>query len=235
MWFSCGAASATAAHLLARDGTSDLVLAYTDPGSEHPDNERFLRECEEWIGLPVVRLRSEPYASTWEVWERRRFLNSPGGALCTAELKRKVRFKFERPDDRQAFGYTSEEVARADRFRQQNPGVDLLTPLIDHGLSKADCLGVVDRAGIELPVMYRLGYDHNNCVGCVKGGMGYWNSIRRDFPEAFDRMARLERDIGATCIRRDGVPVYLDELEPDRGDMATEPNIECSLLCELAS
>ena len=25
--------------------------------------------------------------------------------------------------------------------------------------------------GIEIPVMYRLGYNNNNCVGCVKGGI----------------------------------------------------------------
>ena len=97
-----------------------------------------------------------------------------------------------------------------------------------------DCLAMIDRAGIELPAMYRLGYRNNNCVGCPKGGLGYWNKIRRDFPDVFDRMARLEREIGHTCSRDDDGAVWLDELDPERGSHADEPSFECSLLCAIA-
>ena len=82
--------------------------------------------------------------------------------------------------------------------------------------------------------MYRLGYLNNNCIGCPKGGMGYWNKIRRDFPETFERMANLERDIGATVLRSKGESLYLDELDPARGNHADEPSFECSLLCTTA-
>ena len=228
VWFSAGAASAVAAKLTLAEGPA--VIAYTNPGSEHPDNERFIADCETWFGQEVVRLRSARYRDTWQVYEERRYLNGPAGALCTSELKKRVRFKFQRPDDRQVFGYTIEEEKRAARFREQNPGVDLWCPLIEARLSHADCLGMIQHAGIELPVLYRLGYGHNNCIPCVKGGMGYWNKIRQDFPAEFERMAQLEREIGASCING----IFLDELDPGRGNFATEPKIECSLLCELA-
>lgn len=234
VWFSAGAASAVAAKLTLAE-TPDAVLAYTDPGSEHEDNVRFIHDCEEWFGAPVLRLRSDRYSSTWQVFRERRFLNSPRGALCTTELKKMVRQEFQRLDDVQVFGYTAEETHRADRFREQNPEVDLRTPLIERGLTKDDCLAMVDRAGIELPAMYRLGYRNNNCIGCVKGGMGYWNKIRRDFPVEFERMALLERDIGATVLRSEGESVYLDELDPDRGSHADEPSFECSLLCDVTA
>lgn len=235
VWFSCGAASAVAAKLtLTTQAEGEIVIAYTNPGSEHPDNERFLKDCEEWFGHPVTRLRSEKYEDTWQVWSERRFLVGPAGALCTTELKKMVRFAFERPDDHQVFGYTSEEQHRADRFRQQNPEVILETPLIDFGLKKADCLAMVDRAGIELPAMYKLGYRNNNCVGCVKGGIGYWNKIRRDFPDVFWRMAGLERGIGHSILKDEDGPVWLDKLDPGRGHHRSEPDIECSLLCVIA-
>ena len=242
MWFSAGAASAVAAKLtLAEPYTDDVVVAYVNPGSEHPDNLRFLDACQRWFGASesffgrnITMLRSDKYADTWQVWQERRYLVGPTGALCTAELKKKVRFAFERPDDIQVFGYTVEEQSRADRFREQNPGVDLRCPLIERGLTKDDCLAIIERAGIELPAMYRLGYRNNNCVGCVKGGMGYWNKIRRDFPETFDRMAALERDLGHTVLRDNSEPLYLDELDPDRGNHADEPSFECSLMCQLA-
>ena len=228
VWFSAGAASAVAAKLTLSE-TPDATIAYIDPGSEHPDNARFLDDCEPWFGVPIVRLRSDRYADTWQVFRERRFLTSPAGALCTTELKKRVRFGYQRADDRQVFGFTAEEQHRADRFREQNAGVELVTPLIDRGLTKDDCLAMVRRAGIELPAMYRLGYRNANCVGCVKGGMGYWNKIRVDFPAVFERMAAQEREIGHSLF-----DVYLDELDPDRGDYPKELAGECSILCAIA-
>lgn len=230
-WFSAGAASAVATKLvLAEHGHDDVVIYRVDPGSEHPDNQRFADECAAWFDHPVLLVRSERYRDTWQVWRERRYINGPAGALCTVELKKKPRFAVERPDDMQVFGYTVEERHRADRFRDQNPGINLVTPLIDAGLTKSDCLAMVDRAGLRLPVMYLLGYQNNNCIGCPKGGMGYWNKIRRDFPDVFARMAALERELDASCING----VFLDELDPDRGSHRDEPNFECSLMCALA-
>jgi hypothetical protein len=82
--------------------------------------------------------------------------------------------------------------------------------------------------------MYKLGYQNNNCIGCPKGGMGYWNKIRQDFPEVFQRMAELERKLDNTVLRANGKPLFLDELDPNRGNHAKEANFECSLLCAIA-
>lgn len=233
VWFSAGGPSAVAAKLTLAEYGPDVVVAYIDPGSEHPDNERFLTDCEAWFDHPVVRLKSDRYTDTWEVWEKRRFLVGPTGALCSAELKKMVRFKFQLPDDIQVFGYTADEKDRVDRFREQNPGIEIVTPLLDRSLHRADCLALLDRAGIVLPAMYRLGYHNANCIGCPKAGMGYWNKIRVDFPDTFLRMALLERDIGFSIQKDDAGSVWLDELDRDRGDYPSEVSTECSLLCAI--
>lgn len=84
---------------------------------------------------------------------------------------------------------------------------------------------------IELPAMYKLGYSNANCVGCVKGGMGYWNKIRVDFPEIFKRTAELERKAGHTCIKGK----YLDELDPNAGRFEAIELPECGIFCEVES
>jgi len=231
VWFSCGSASAVAAKItLSEAGGAEL--AYCDTGSEHPDNVRFMRDVEGWLGVKVTVLKSDKYRDIWDVFHRRRFLNSPAGALCTVELKKIPRFRFQRPDDIQVFGYTVGEEARAARFRDANFDVEMQTPLIERGLTKADCHAVIREAGIKVPEMYRLGYVNNNCIGCVKGGAGYWNKIRRDFPEVFDRMAKQERELGATVLRKDGEPLYLDQLPKGMGRYSSEPPVFCGLLCE---
>lgn len=86
---------------------------------------------------------------------------------------------------------------------------------------------------IENPAMYKMGYNNNNCIGCVKGGMGYWNKIRKDFPNVFDRMAKIEREVGATCLKDQSGKIFLDELSPNRGEMPEEMIPDCSLICQI--
>jgi 3'-phosphoadenosine 5'-phosphosulfate sulfotransferase (PAPS reductase)/FAD synthetase len=234
VWFSAGAASAVAAKLTLAAATLPVELVYTDPGSEHPDNQRFIADCEQWFNHPVIQLKSDVYSDTWDVWEKRKFIVSPQGAPCTTYLKKRLRQQYQRPDDIQVFGYTVEEQHRADRFREQNPEVNLVTPLIEHNLGKDDVLAIVHRAGIELPAMYQLGYRNNNCIGCPKGGIGYWNKIRKDFPEVFDRMSNLEQDLGTSILKDRKGPIWLATLDPERGNHQDEPSIECSLFCQIA-
>jgi 3'-phosphoadenosine 5'-phosphosulfate sulfotransferase (PAPS reductase)/FAD synthetase len=237
-WFSAGAPSAVATKLTLAE-TPDAEVVYIDTGSEDDDNPRFIADCARWFGKPVQVIRSDEYEDTWDCWERTRYLVGPDGARCTTEMKKVPRYKFERPDDVHVFGYTADakDAARSVRWVDQNPGYESRFPLIERGLYKADCLELILRAGIELPRMYRLGYENNNCVGCPKGGMGYWNRIRVTHPHVFAKMALLERDVNHACNSeeitpgsRAKTPVWLDELDPDRGDFkADQPS--CSFTC----
>jgi hypothetical protein len=239
--FSCGAASAVATKIvLAKYGADpDVAIHYSDTRSEHSDNERFLRECESWFGRPIERLTSARYLDVWDVWSRRRIIVSGarGYAPCTEELKQMpAELAQRRGEDTIILGYTVEERHRLERVRRNNPGDEIEAPLIDAGLTKSDCFAILERAGIALPAMYGLGFKNNNCLGCPRGGMGYWNNIRRHFPEVFHRMAALERELGMAIIPdgKGGKRLFLDELDPERGDQASEPEIECSIMCMLA-
>lgn len=238
-WVSGGAASAVACKLdIAQHGLAAGVLSYIDTGAEHPDTERFLADLEAWFGAPIERLKSGKYTDTWDVWERRRFLRGPNGAQCTTLLKRRVREELRLPDETpQIWGYTAEEAARAATFRRHHYGeMQVITPLIDQGISKADCYALIERTGIKLPAPYLLGFDNNNCIPCVKAeGAKYWNRIRRNFPDKFDRMAKLERELGYAVCRIKKVGVFLDELDPLAGvDDDTPEPISCGITCFIA-
>jgi hypothetical protein len=95
---------------------------------------------------------------------------------------------------------------------------------------------MIETAGIQLPVMYKLGYQHNNCIGCVKSsGAGYWNKIRDDFPEQFNRMATESRRLGVRMIKVKSERIFLDELKPGTGKYQDEPEIQCGAFCEMAN
>lgn len=243
-WFSCGAASAVATKLaIAKYGKVEVV--YTEVSNEHPDNRRFMADCEKWFGQPITVLRNERYnADIREVFRQEKFIVGPKGAPCTRLLKRQVRVFFEEEDDDQVFGFTAEEQDRADRFMKNNSYAKAEFPLIERGLSKGDCLAMIDRAGIAIPAMYLLGYRNNNCIGCVKGGAGYWNKIRIDFPIQFAERASDERMVGHSILKKEAgkdangkviyTPIFLDELPPDMGAGVPEPDMECSFFCQMA-
>jgi hypothetical protein len=259
-WFSCGAASAVATKLALTEGP--VTIAYCEVKEEHPDNKRFLKDCEEWFGQEIEILGNDDYErSIYSVFEKTRFLVGPGGARCTKELKKTVRERFELPTDRQVFGYTVEEQDRFDRFVDANTDVDAWPILIERGLDKSDCIAMVERAGIELPAMYKLGYKNNNCMGCVKASSPeYWRKIEQDFPAMFNRMNNTERHLGRAVCKIDmltvskrypdiyktlgspdhkgGGKVYwrpqLHELPDDIIAMDNAPDIQCGIFCHMA-
>jgi PP-loop superfamily ATP-utilizing enzyme len=237
-WFSCGDASAVAAKLAVDKYGDRCEVLYCDTFAyEHPDNRRFFADCERWFGRSIKVLRSEQYRDIFDVFTKTRWLVGVQGARCTTELKKNVRRAYQRPGDLHVFGFTAEEQGRVSKLFAENPEVEAEFPLIERGLTKAQCHAIVRDAGIELPAMYMLGYKNNNCIGCVKGQSGYWNKIRVDFPEHFDRMAKLEREIGAAINKRyekgKRIRVFLDELPPDAGRYEREADIDCGVLCTL--
>jgi len=238
-WFSCGAASAVATKLAISQG-DPVTVVYCEVIEEHPDNKRFLKDCEEWFGQEIIILGNDKYGrSIYEVFRKTRFLVGPSGARCTKELKKAVREQFEQPGDRQIFGYTVEEQKRADSLIDANNYLDGWFPLIERGLTKGDCLAMVERAGIELPVMYKH-FNHNNCIGCVKAsGVGYWKLIRELHPEMFEKMVAMEKHLGRTVCKAtiDGVKdtrfplTELPEWIPAGDDSA---DIQCGIFCHMA-
>jgi hypothetical protein len=202
VWFSCGAASAVAAKLV-----PESLPVYCETGAEHLDNVRFMADCERWLGRPVVRIKSDEYADTWDVWTKRRYLAGIDGAPCTVALKVTPRLLFQRPDDIHVFGYTADkpDADRADRLRANYPELTIRTPLIERGVMKEACLAMVENAGIRLPPMYAMGFHNNNCIPCVKAtSPAYWALVRKEFPEQFERMARLSRELDVRLCRIEG-------------------------------
>lgn len=238
--FSCGAASAVATKLAIEENNAaenplPVEIIYCHVKEEHEDNARFLRDCEAWFGQKVIVLQDQKYeGSVINVMRTRRFINSAKGAPCTLYLKKEPARAFARDGDLNVYGYTAGEEWRVDNWIDANNDRLIWAPLVVRGLYKGTVLAMVKRAGIELPAMYGMGYDHNNCIGCVKGGAWYWNKIREDFPARFAQQMEIEEMIGHPTLRISGQPVWLRDLEPGRGRRHEEPNIECGVTCEAA-
>ena len=89
-----------------------------------------------------------------------------------------------------------------------------VAPLCDPPfVTRGDVQQQMAAAGLEVPLLYRLGFSHNNCGGgCIKAGQGHWALLLRTMPERYawweqqeeDMRAYLGRDVSMMTDRRGG-------------------------------
>lgn len=228
-WFGAGVSSAVAVKLAIN--RIDHII-YTHIEDQHEDTLRFVKDCERWFGKSVEIITSS-YGSVDNACRAMSFINSPSGATCTKLLKRRVRQEWEAKNQffnwfTYVWGYDIDEIDRSKNLEENMPEHNHIFPLIEHQITKSQAHRILKASGIKRPAMYNKGYSNNNCIGCVKGGMGYWNHVRIDFPEVFKARAMMERAIGHSCING----VFLDELDPERGRHAPPIVEDCGIFCE---
>jgi len=204
-WWSGGITSAVACKLaIDLFGKENCRVIMIDTQNEHPDTYRFKSDCEKWYGLTVEIITGigEKYGNIFDVWRKHKSLNTANGAICSTNLKRLVREKWEKVNTykHQVFGFEfdKKEFNRAISMTlNHGKRVKAIYPLLLFGYDKNECLKIVKDNGIEIPEMYKLGFQNNNCfgTGCVQGGIGYWQKMKLEFPEKFDVMADLEHEL----------------------------------------
>jgi hypothetical protein len=217
-WWSGGVTSAVTCHLcLKRFGADNVRVIFIDTHNEDDDTCRFKRECEAWYEKDIETVCSDRYRSVRDVWYDHLSLNVAHGAVCSYYMKRVVREQWERSNrfHSQAFGFDIREINRAKGMKNNNPKSKPFFPLISELLRKEDCMEVIRKENtifhpLRLPNAYYEGYHNNNCfkTGCVQGGIGYWQKIRKDCPDKFDAMATVEHEL--TGLKRRPVTLLRD-------------------------
>jgi hypothetical protein len=230
-WFSAGCSSAVATKI-AKEKYPDMRIMYIHIDDQHEDTMRFLHDCENWIGQKFEVMQSI-YKNVNDACLAASFVRSPHYAPCTYYLKKRVRKEWERQQLEPityVWGFDCSEKIRAERLRYRfMPDYDHYFPLIENNLSKQDCHGITDKAGIKRPAMYDLGYPNNNCIGCIKGGAGYWNQIKKDFPDVFESRCKLEDITGSHIFKE----FALRDLPPEYGRDQKIIVPDCGLFCDL--
>lgn len=206
-WYSHGAASLVASKKaieLAPELYPDyeVVVACIHLENEYQEPEREVAVAK-YLGQDVIYLRDKKYgADVDEVIKKHRYMSGVYGARCTKELKKQVRYDWQRDSDVHVFGMDCNEEKRINNLLDGESELNVYAPLIELGMTKQDCFNEMTAAGLELPMMYKLGYHNNNCIGCLKAsGAGYWNKIRKDFPEVFERRARQEKMLNVALVK----------------------------------
>lgn len=201
-WWSGGVTSAIACKIAVDTfGIKNCKFLFIDTFNEDEDTYRFKKDCEKWYGKEIETITAigKKYDSIEDVWFDNLSLNVATGAICSSSLKKDVRVQWQRKNDykHQVFGFDFSETKRALNLKKNYATAKPIFPLLMFGYSKKDCIRLLNNAKIEIPQMYKLGFQNNNCfkTGCVQGGIGYWQKMQNDFPSKFEKMAKIEHDL----------------------------------------
>lgn len=213
-WWSGGATSTVACKLsIDLYGIDNCRIVFINTNNEDSDTYRFKIDCEKWYNKKIETISNKKYVSIKNVWIKYESLNTAHGAICSSELKRAVRIKFQKENkfNYQVFGFDINESNRAKAMKINYPDSKPIFPLLLYGLTKKDCIKILIKNKIEIPQVYKYGFSNNNCfnTGCVQGGIGYWQKIKRDFPKKFEEMAILEHEL--TNIKGKPVTILKDQ------------------------
>lgn len=204
--FSGGIASAIACYIALQE-FENVHLAFMDTTIEHPDTYRFIKDFEKLTGEEVHIYSSTKFTDPESVWRKYLGLNFATGAPCSTSLKRDVA---EQQIDKKHTDYTTvigfdfckKEIKRATSMRRNYPEKNAIFPLIEQEIAREALFDIANGLGLKVPSIYTT-FLNNNCIGaysspkggCVQGGIGYWQKIKKLFPHKYEYMANLEHEL----------------------------------------
>lgn len=134
-WWSGGITSAVTCKIcIDIYGVDNVRVIFIDTFNEDEDTYRFKKDCEILYGkeIETITLIGDKYDSIQDVWIKNKSLNVAKGAVCSSELKRSVREKWQKENDYdlQAFGFEIEEINRAKAMKLNHSKAKPIFPLL---------------------------------------------------------------------------------------------------------
>lgn len=191
VFYSGGIGSwATAKRVIAKHGKQDVILLFTDTLIEDEDLYRFIDETVEEMGVEFHRIADG--RTPFEVYKDVRYLGNSRFAPCSHELKQKPAEKWVKanfkPDECVLYlgiDWTEEHRTKAPRRNYEPYKVEF--PMCEEPyVTKEEMFQELERLGIEIPRLYKMGFAHNNCGGfCCRAGQGHFANLLKQMPERF--------------------------------------------------
>lgn len=193
MLFSGGLASfEVGRRAIKRYGRENARFWFFDTKIEDETLYSFIKSCASFLDVEI-----EIYTdgrNPWEVFKDERFIGNSRVPLCNRVLKREYlerTLKQEYPDKNCVLllGYQYFEQARMEKTKNRwNENGYEVSFLLDEPpfLNHADLVEIAKSNNLQIPQLYDLGFNHNNCGGaCVQAGIGQWARLLELFPERY--------------------------------------------------
>lgn len=174
----------------------DVILYFNDTKWEHKDLYRFLEDLSKYLNHPITV--DADGRSPEDLFYDFSALANNRMPFCSRVLKAERLQKYYKDGDTLVFGIGADEPHRAARINavyhdisiKKKKKATLVFPLIQEKVSKEQIDAFLQEVQLKEPLLYSLGFSHNNCSGgCVRAGKKQWKLLYEKLPEVY-----LERE-----------------------------------------
>ena len=177
--------------VLTEEGAPLDEVVFADTGDEVPETYSYLDVTKEYLsarGVPFRVVQKPNRKSLYETcWDRNVF-PSAIWRWSTRDFKvNPIQSYYRRLGGHinQYMGIAYDEVMRVKDSRVSY--VTNLYPLIDRGMTRADCESVISQAGLPIPVK-------SGCFFCPFNSVGRWRWLQDNHRDLFDKAVVLEEN-----------------------------------------
>lgn len=200
--------NSVALYLLMVEQGIEFEAVFSDTGCEWPETYHYLAMFQWWTksnGLrSVTILRDEIQGSKnlIEHCEKTFMVPSFMHRWCTDKAKRRPLQKYMAAPAFVHIGFAFDESHRASVESQK--GFEHRYLLIEHEITRAGCIEIIRKAGLQIP-------RKSGCYICQFQRVGQWKELRRHHPELFCRAVNLEKSNILQRVARGKKPLYLSQ------------------------
>lgn len=180
----------------------DVILYFNDTKWEHKDLYRFIDELSKHWRHPITY--DSDGRNPGQLFYDHRALANNRMPFCSRVLKAERLQKYYKDGDILVFGIGVDEPHRVKRLddvyfaiaEKKGKSCELVFPLVEENVTKDQINDFLKQANIEEPILYKLGFLHNNCSGgCVRAGKKHWKLLYEKLPEVYAERERVESDM----------------------------------------
>ena len=203
--FSGGKDSTAMLLRLLEEGRPVDDIVFCDTTAEFPQMYEHIAQVEKYIGRKITILRPEHdfeyMMLEYEKKSGKKGYGWPNGRTrwCTGYFKKHRVNRYLRGIGDQVAQYLGIAADEANRTKHNNDGRTVLYPLIEWGMTEADCLQYCYDRGFTWGGLYKK-FHRLSCYLCPFKSLNELRIIRRDFPELWKHMMELDEK----CIKNDG-------------------------------
>lgn len=215
-------------------------VVFADTGVELPETYQYLPLVESYLSpyeIPLTiipaRVRGRDlYETCWD----RKVIPSTIWRWSTRDFKVKPLHRYYRSLNTPINQYLGIAYDELDRMRSSpTPNIRNLYPLVEQRMTRADCVVLIEEAGLPLPVK-------SSCFFCPFSSLDRWKWLYENHPDLYQRAVALEENSKhfpsqrltdqifrhrANVTLRELPRLFADELDVDGQDAPTPCGGEC--------
>lgn len=219
-----------------RHGKENVIPLFADTLIESPDLYDFNRRVEDMLQIKIRRICVG--LTPWELFRKEGLIGNDRFPICSTKLKREplnewMQTHYEMSEEQSNFlfepatvslGFDWTEGHRVTDFQAQWPGWRLSAPMTEAPFwDKCRIIEETVKLGFKRPLLYELGFPHNNCGGaCVKAGISHFVQLYNRLPVVF-RKWRDEEQLTQQDFKTRGVSSWEFTVLKDRRGGTPKP------------